>query len=130
MRYITLTLGLLTLLLVGAIGWKIVQRYAEPSILVDGGEVFDAGKVLPNVAITHVFKVENRNSFPVGIAAPVAGCACTTASVSAQTIPSHGAVNVTLRVEPENGVITGSAEIITSHAGKNVATWLFVSGNS
>jgi hypothetical protein len=130
MRIYTIILTILTVVLVSYGIWLCIEDNQQPSVIVDGGELYNAGKVSPTKPIVHIFRLENPNAFTVGIAAPVAGCTCTTATVSAGTIPAHGAISATLRVAPEDGAFTGSAEIITSHAGKSVDTWLFVSGNS
>lgn len=130
MRYLTPVLSVLTIVLLGCAGWQFLQSRMEPAVVVTGGEVFDAGKVASGKSVTHVFKVENKNSFSVGLAAPVAGCTCTTATVSSSVIPAHGFADVTLHVEPEDGAITGSASVTTWHGSKSVETVLFVTGES
>jgi RHS repeat-associated protein len=98
MRYAALILTLLVIGLLGGISWQIVQFRAEPSIHVDGGDIFDVGIVPADRPVSHVFKLENPNPFPLSVSAPVAGCTCTTATVSSATILPGGEVSVTTHI--------------------------------
>ena len=130
MRYYVALLTVITVILIGYAVWQMQQRNALPDVHVVGGEVYDGDTVAAGAVLMHTFRVENPHSFALGLEAPTAGCTCTTATVSASSIPSHGAAEITLRVEPEDGKFSGSASIVTTHRGKSAETWLIVTGKS
>jgi len=130
MRYYITLLIVVTVILIGYATWQIQQRNALPDVHVVGGEVYDGSTVAAGVVLMHTFRVENPHSFALGLEAPTAGCTCTTATVSASSIPSHGSAEVTLRVESEDGKFSGSASIVTTHRGKSAETWLIITGKS
>ena len=130
MRYYTIPLLIITVILFGYAFWQIQQRNALPNVQIDGGGVYDGGIVTAGSSLVHTFRVKNPHPFALYLEAPSAGCTCTTATVSTSHIPAHGTADVTLHVEPENGKFTGSASIVTTHAGKSAETWLMVAGKS
>lgn len=128
MRIALVTLSIATLCVAGYALMGIRERRASPTIDVNGGIVFDAGTVRGTQPVTHTFKIDNPNPFTIGLSTPQAGCTCTTASVSMWSIPPHGSASVTLKVDPEDGNLSGSASIVTTHNGRHVETELFVTG--
>ena len=128
MRYCIALLTVVTVILIGYALWQMQQRSALPDVHVAGGEVYDGGTIAAGAALIHTFRVENSHSFAVSLEAPTAGCTCTTATVSASSIPPGGAATVSLHVEPEDGKFSGSASIVTTHGGKSAETWLFATG--
>ena len=110
--------------------WSVFrQRNAAPTVDIVGGVVYDAGIVGRGRPVVHTFVVSNPHPFPIGLSAPTAGCACTTATSSSSVIPPNGRVQVTLTVEPEDGKLSGSASIVTTHGAERAETWLMVTGD-
>lgn len=105
-----------------------VTREADPSVSVVGGNMYNAGAVRPGSAVVHVFTLANPHPYAMGLTTALPGCACTTAAASASSVPAHGRATVTLRVEPEDGQINGSAEFATTRGIERVETVLFVTG--
>lgn len=130
MRYSIALLATITVIFFGHALWQIQQRNALPNIQIDGGEVYDGGTVAVGSSLVHTFRIKNPHPFALNLEVPSAGCTCTTATVSASHIPAHGTADVILHVEPENGKFSGSASIVTTHAGKSAETWLIVTGKS
>lgn len=130
MRYYTIPLLIIIVVLFGYTLWQMKQRNALPNVQINGGEVYDGGTVAAGSSLVHTFRVRNPHPFALSLEAPSAGCTCTTATVSTSHIPAHGTADVTLHVEPENGEISGSASIVTTHAGKRAETWLIVTGKT
>jgi len=130
MKLTIIVLTIVTILAAACFAKALQDRYATPTVQVSGGEVFDAGSIDGTQPVTHTFRIVNPNRFVEGISAPQPGCSCTTATASASTIPPHGTVDVTLRVDPENGNLSGSASIVTSHAHKTLETMLLVTGET
>ena len=130
MRYFIALLTAAIVILIGYAVWLTQQRNALPDVHIVEGGIYDGRTVANGAALVHTFKVENPHSFALGLEAPVASCACTTATVSASGIPAHGTAEVTLRVEPEDGKFSGSASVITTHGSKSAETWLIVTGKS
>ena len=130
MRYFIALLTIFCVILSGYAIWQIQQRNALPDVHIVGGVVYDSSATMAGAVLVHTFRVENPHSFALGLEAPTAGCTCTTATVSASVIPAYGAADVTLRVEPEDGKLNGSASIVTTHGGKSAETWLIVTGKS
>lgn len=128
MRYPVVILSLISLALCFCYVVYFIQVRARPTVVVDGGEVFDSGVVVSKAPLVHIFRVENPHPFPVQVSALTNGCACTTSVLSASTIPSHGSVEVSLRVAPEDGEIQGSAFLTSRRGGMSVDTYLFVTG--
>ena len=130
MRYFIALLTIFCIILSGYAVWQVQQRNALPDVHIAGGVVYDSGATPAGKFLVHTFRVENPHSFALGLEVPMAGCTCTTATLSASIIPAHEAADVTLRVEPEGGKFNGSASIITMHGGKSTETWLIVTGKS
>ena len=130
MRYSIALCIAVVMVLAGYAVRQLEQRNVLPNVHIVGGTVYDGGTLADGATLTHTFRVENLHSFALGLEAPTAGCTCTTATVSASSIPPHGAADVTLRVEPEDGKFNGSASIVTTHGGKSAETWLIVTGKS
>ena len=130
MHYYVALLTVVTVILAGYAISQIQQSRALPDVHIVGGEIYDGGTVAPSAALVHTSRVENPHSFALGLEAFSAGYTCTTATVSAFNIPPHGAAEVILQVDPENGKFSGSASIVTTHKGMSVETWLIVTGKS
>jgi len=130
MRNCIAILSVISVALLGCSTWMLWQNAVPLRVNVVGGPVFDAGPVSSRRPVIHVFKIENPNQFPVQINAPVTGCTCTTAELSASAIPPHGNVTVTLHVEPEDGSITGSVLVTVRHGRKTAETELLVDSGS
>ena len=128
MRCFIALLTVVTVILIGYALWQIHQRSVLPDVHVVGGEVYDGGTIAASAALTHTFRVENPHPFALDLEAPIAGCTCTTVTVSASRIQPRGAAEVTLRVEPEDGKFSGSASIVTRHGNRSAETWLFATG--
>jgi hypothetical protein len=116
---------------VGVLGYGVrtaILRSAAPALVVSGGTLFDAGAVDSQRPVVHRFLLRNQNTFAVGLNTPASGCGCTTATVSTDHIAAGRSAYVTLSVESEEGKLTGSASIISTHGGQKAETWFFVTG--
>ncbi|BDI28206.1 hypothetical protein CCAX7_002570 [Capsulimonas corticalis] len=106
-----------------------VRGSETPNVSVLGGLVYDAGRTPAGHPLTHVYRLNNPHSFPVGLSIVTTGCECTTAQASAAVIPAHGKADVTLRVKLEDtNNISAGACFATTHGGQRVETWLLLTG--
>jgi len=123
-----ISIGLLTATLatLGYGSYVLSTAAVAPTVQIVGGNVARLGSTPFNQPITHEFKIINPHPFAIGLFAPQAGCACTTATASASSIPAHGLARVVLHIDPEDGAVGGSASIVTVHGKLSTETRLFV----
>ncbi len=127
-RYLITFLTVITAITAGYALWQVYQHSVLPDVHIIGSDIYDGGTIAAGATLAHTFRIENPHPFALSLEAPEVGCTCTTATVSTSIIPPHGASEVTLHVEPEDGKFTGSASIVTTHGNKRAETWLFITG--
>ncbi|MEO7718479.1 MAG: DUF1573 domain-containing protein [Capsulimonas sp.] len=128
-RISILLLAVLLLLFGLGISTKM-RRNETPDVQVAGGLIYDAGAIPGDRPLMHTFQLTNPHSFPVGLSIVTTGCECTTATVSAPTIPPHGQADVIVRVtlEDTKDISSGLCFAVT-HGDKRVENWLLITGH-
>ena len=109
----------------------IIEKTRNLVVDVPSGTTFDAKQSVFPTKVLHSFALHNPNLYPVALSIPIVGCACTTASVSTDTIPPFGSATVNVKITPDDpGEISAGVCARVEHNGKQTDTWLFVKGTS
>jgi hypothetical protein len=122
---------LLSIVVIAVVGFMLKARNdanSTPTVQVANGGLFDVGVVTGNSPIFHTFHVVNPHNFLIRLSSIEPGCDCTTVATTSMVILPNGSVEITLKVRPEDGNLSGSASFNTSHNGKTAETILFLTG--